>query len=681
MAEKEEKNESKSEEIIETALKRFDLAIDQQAKIRDKALDDLKFRLGEQWPDDIKNQRDLDNRPCLTINKIPQFTRQVTNDQRKNRPSIIVNPVDDKADVDTAKIYQGLIRNIENSSDAEMAYDRAFEGAVNGSFGYFRIITDYISEDSFELEPKIEMIDNPFNVLLDPYFTKPDGSDANFGFIFEDVPKDDFIAEYGESKLAADSDWESLGSSVPGWASKDSCRVAEYYYKEFEYVNLYQLNDGKIYYEKDLPEDWEEIGVLDKRKTKLCKVKHVKMTAVDILEESEFPSKYIPIIPVLGDRMNIDGEIHIESLIRHAKDPQQMYNYWASAETESITLAPKAPYLATPEQIEGYEEMWETANIKNYSYLPYNAVTEAGQPLGAPQRNSIEPAVMAITQARMMSQDDLKSTLGMYDASLGNRSNESSGVAIQRRASQAQTTNYHFIDNLGYSIRHCGRILVDMIPKVYDTERSVRILGIDDEPEIVKVNSILSNEKSYQLGAGKYDVVVDTGPNYATKRQEAVESMLSMASAYPAVAQVAGDIMVKNMDWPDSQTVAERLKKTIPPEVLQEEDEEQQIPPQIQAQMQQMNQMVEALTEELKASQQIIDQKKMELDSKERIEMMKIEADLAKVQYEQEGKASLELLKAQINEVQQRLSQLTPTGGAMPGQTGMMLGQPGQIPE
>jgi len=333
-----------------------------------------------------------------------------------------------------------------------------------------------------------------------------------------------------------------------------------------------------------------------------------------------------------------------------------MYNFWASSETETIALAPRAPFIGAEGQFEGHEEQWKTANKRSHAFLQYNPKTIAGELAPPPQRNAYEPPIQAITNARLQSSEDLKSTTGIYDAGLGNRSNETSGVAIQRRAHQSQTANFHFIDNLSRSIRHLGRILIEIIPKVYDTPRTVRIIGEDGQEEIVAINQIFEKggkKQEHRLDHGKYDVTVSSGPSYATKRQEAVDAMLQLTQSYPQVAEIAGDLMVKNMDWPGADEISERLKKMIPPHLL-ESPEGEEIPPQVQAQMAQMNQMIEQLTQKLNEASSEIKEKKLELESKERIEFAKMEVELKKALADIDSREGTELFKQEIAEIQRR---------------------------
>ena len=662
--------ERNDEAILTEARARFRVAQDAESKNRLEALDDLRFRAGEQWPTEIKADRDFDGRPCLVINRIPQFIQQVTNDQRQNRPSIKVHPVDDRGDPDVAEVIQGMIRHIEYDSNADVAYDTAFDSAVTGGFGYLRVITDYENPLSFEQKILIKRVRNPFSVFFDPYSQEPDGSDANFALIVEDLSPEEYRAQYPNSELSSMSDWTALGNTAPGWAPSGKARVAEYYYRETKTEKIAQLSSGQTVLKRKLPKDAngkivlpDGITIVRERDAQVPVIRWCKLNGHEILEKTDWLGRWIPIVPVYGNELDIDGQRILEGIVRNARDSQRMYNYWASAETEAIALAPRAPFIGYEGQFEGFEAQWKTANRRNHAYLEVKATMLNGQPAPLPQRNTFEPAVQAITQARMIAADDLKATTGIYDAAMGAKSNETSGVAIQRRNIQAQTSNFHFIDNLTRSLRHTGRILIDLIPKIYDTPRAARIIGEDGDERIVRVNDPEFEEGGkkvlYRLDTGQYDVTVDVGPSFASKRQEAVASMLELSKAVPGIAQAAADLMVKNMDWPGAQDIAERLKKTLPPGLADDPKEgEQKIPPQVAAQMQQMGQMVEQLSAQLNEAKDVISTKRMELESKERIESMKIDADLRKTLMTIDSREGVELLKQEILAVNRRLDLL-----------------------
>lgn len=666
------------EKLLDTAHARLDLAEEAESEIRKLALEDLEFRAGKQWPDAIQQERERDGRPCLVINRIPQFIQQVTNDQRQNRPAIKVHPVDDSADIETAKVIQGLIRHIEYNSSAEAAYDTAFEGAATGGFGYFRIVTDFADPKSFDQEIFIKRIRNQFSVFFDPYAQEPDGSDAAWAFITEDLSPEDYRAKYPKSELARESDWESIGNRAPSWIRSDSARVAEYFYREFKEVDLCLLSNGQVI-EHDQLEDYAQaimaqsqgapldIRIVKERTAQVPVIKWCKLNAVEILEETEWLGAYIPIVPVYGGELFINGKRILESVIRNAKDAQRMYNYWKSAQTEAIALAPRAPFIGAEGQFEGHENEWESANRKNHSYLEYKPVSLNGQAQPPPQRQAFEPAVQAITQAAMQAADEMKATTGIYDPSLGAQKADQSGVAIQKLNTQAQTSNFHFVDNLTRSLKHAGRILVDLIPKIYDTQRTARIIGEDGEQKIVTLNAsqpVPGQESKdgkpllYALDAGKYDVTVDVGPGYASKRQEAVVSMMDFARSAPQVAQSCADLIVKNMDWPGAQDIADRLKKMLPPNLQEQKPGQQQIPPQVQQQMQQMGSMIDQLTKQLHASQDVIDQKRVELESRERIEMAKLQVELELGMAKMGSVESMALLKHEIESIGTRLKML-----------------------
>lgn len=676
------------EEILETARKRAQLAADAESEIRRNSLDDLKFRAGDQWPIEVKQDRARDGRPCLTINRIPQFIQQITNDQRQNRPSIKVHAVDDGADVDTAKIIQGLIRHIEYNSNAEVAYDTAFEGAATHGFGFWRVLSDFSSPDSFDQELLIKRIRNPFSVFMDPYAQEPDGSDAMWGFIDEFLPEDDYKELYPKSKLCSMDDWTSIGNTAPNWIRGKEARIAEYYYKEFVDTKIHLLSTGESVKDSELQAKLElgqqagiQVSVVKTRIAKVPVVKWCKINAVEILEKTDWPGSFIPIIPVYGADLYIDGKRILEGVIRHAKDPQRMYNYWKSAETEAIALAPRAPFIGAEGQFEGHEQQWESSNRRNHPYLQYRPVTIGGQPAAPPARQAFEPAVQAITQASMQAADEIKATTGIYDASLGAQSQDSSGIAIQRRNTQAQTSNYHFIDNLTRSLRHTGIILIELIPKIYDTARSMRIVGDDGTHKVVKINQKSKNERGeevlYQMDAGRYDVTVDVGPSYASKRQEAATSMQSLAQSYPQLMGIAGDLFVKNMDWPGAQEIADRIKKTLPPGVAEDGPQQPQVPPEVQQQMQQMNEMVGMLSKQLDEASRIIETKRIEIESKERIEMAKIQSDIEMTAAKLGSTEAMALLKHEVAAITARLGRLN-WDQPIPDATQQFIPQQGQ---
>jgi len=606
-----------TKEILELARSRLTMAMAAYSESREDELDDLRFFAGSpdnhwQWPADVLATRGavqgqtINARPCLTINKLPQHVRQVTNDQRQNRPSGKVIPVDDDADIEIAEIYDGLVRHIEYISDADVAYDTACENQVAYGEGYFRILTEYCDDSSFEQDLKIGRIRNSFSVYMDPTIQDPCGSDAQWCIISEDLLKTEYTRQY--PKATPISALQSLGvgdQSLSQWLSEDTIRIAEYFYFEHTAKTL-NLYPGNVTAFAGEPRDRQLRSVYEEplrtRSVDVKQVKRIKTNGYDILEENDWAGKYIPVIRVIGNEFEVEGKVYVSGLVRNAKDAQRMYNYWVSQEAEMLALAPKAPFIGYGGQFEGYENQWKTANTTNWPYLEVNPdVTDgAGGVLPLPARAQPPMASSGLLQAKAGAADDIKSTTGQYDTSLGATSNERSGKAILAREKQSDTGTYHFVDNLARAVRYATRQLIDIIPKIYDTERIARVIGEDGETSQIRINPQqpdavrkiedehgITIAKIFNLGVGKYDVCVTTGPGYMTKRQEALEGMGLLLQGNPELWKVAGDLFVKNMDWPGAQEMAKRFAKTIDPKLLAGEDQS----PELQAAQQQMEAM------------------------------------------------------------------------------------------
>lgn len=662
--------ELSDEELLKIAHRRFKIADEAWSEIRQEAKDDLKFSVGEQWPDEIKYSRDEDNRPCLTINRLPQFIHQVTNDMRQNRQAMKVSPTDDVGTPEIAKVMQGMLRHIEYSSNADTAYDTAGDSAVRCGFGFFRLVTKYCGPISFDQDIRVQRIRNRFNAMLDPSFQEPDGSDANWGFVFDNVAKDEFKNEHPGSNLSEMDSWGSVSASSNGWMTSDTVRIAEYYYKAYRSAWIVQLKnpDGDIV---TMEESKVPLALLkdvikgQRRKTMIPEIRWAKINGVEVLEKTTLPGsgKWIPIIPVLGDEVDIDGEIKLEGIVRHAKDPQRMYNYMRSSQIETIALAPKAPYVGVEGQFEGHESEWESANVRNHAYLEYKSTTlDGGQAAPPPTRSVYEPPVQAISNACQQAADEMKATTGIYDESLGNRSNAISGVAVARRTTQSATANFHFMDNLSKSIRHAGRISIDWIPDVYDTKRAVRILHPDGTDEVVTINAQFNhNGKSvnYNMSCGEYDVTTSAGPSFETKRQEAVQSIMDLMKLIPPeMAQAAAPQLVKNMDWDGADKIADLLQKMLPPQ-LQDAAQGQQVPPQVQAMLSGLQQQNQMLIQHLNIATQEIKTKKFDLESKERIAVMGFQTDIAIEHARLRAKGADKILDTEMENIDRHLDLLS----------------------
>jgi hypothetical protein len=573
---------------IGEAIKFLRLVGEADSQNRAEALGDLKFAAGDQWPVEIQNSRNLESRPCLTINKIDAYVRQVTNQQRQQRPRIKVHPVNNEGDLKIAEVIEGITRHIEVNSNADTAYDTAFEYAVKMGWGYWRVTTNYISEDSFDQEIYIEPVDDPFSVYFDPNSVSPDGADAERCLITSVMSKAAFRQAYPGADDGANFSARATGDSDAEWVTKEDIRLAEYWHIERVKATLVLLSDGTKVYEDELPSaemlDASGITIMDKRPSYRKKVKWCKLTAMEVLEEREWPGKYIPIIPCYGAQVVVEGKRKKYGLVRFAKDPQRMFNFWRTALTESIALAPKPKWLIAEGQDEGHESEWALANLKSTPVLRYKQKDIEGVPAPVPTRIQPEPPPDGIMVASSAIADDLKTVLGIFDPSQALPGNIS-GKALQGQQQQIDLSNFHFYDNMTRSIKQTGKIILDLVPKIYDTKRVLRIIGVDGKPDMVTINEVeATGEVLNDVTVGLYDVVMDTGPGYNSKRQQAVDTMMPLM-AEPTVFQAAGDLLFRNMDFPGADIIADRLAAMNP---LSQIDEKSDVPPQIQMKMLQM---------------------------------------------------------------------------------------------
>ena len=608
---------------------------------REDEIDDLRFAAGSpdnrwQWPADVLATRGsvqgqaINARPCITINKLPQHVKQVTNDQRQNRPSGKVIPTNEEADVEVAEVFDGMVRHIEYISDADVAYDTACDAQVTFGEGYFRILTEYCDDDSFNQDIKIGRIRNSFSVIMDPLIQDPCGSDAEWCFISEQILKEDYERRFPNASPISTLQQQSPGdASVAQWLATDTIRIADYYYVDHSPGTLNLYADGSSAVDGSLDakaKAMDGLPVTKTRKLDVRTVRYVKTNGFDILEENIWAGRYIPVIRVVGNEFEVEGRLYVSGIVRNAKDAQRMYNYWVSQEAEMLALAPKAPFIGYGGQFEGYEHQWKTANTTNWPYLEVNPDVTDGQgaPLPLPQRSQPPMAQNGLIAAKMGAADDIKSTTGQYDSALGQTSNERSGRAILAREKQADTGTYHYVDNLARAVRYCTRQIVDLIPKIYDTQRVARIIGVDgktdqvqidpNQPEAVREveDEMGAIKKIYNPGVGKYDVSVTTGPNYMTKRQEALQGMTDLLQGNPDLWKVAGDLFIKHMDWPGADEIAERFAKTIDPKLLKGED----ISPELQAAQQQIQGMGQEMDQMHQMLQNV--QKSIEMQDQQR---------------------------------------------------------------
>lgn len=653
--------DNRKEQLLEQARRHWKECTSDTAERenRERGRQDAAFAMGQQWDEADKRQRDAEGRPSLVMNKITGFLHMVENEARRNRISIVVSPSDDGIDKETAKIDQGLIRYIQYNSKSEMAIQAAFMEACRSALGAFKLVGQYAPR-SMDQDLYIEQIPDAINrVWWSPFSKLLDRSDSPYCFETVIIPRERFKAMYPKSEVCSETFMDDgYGNRDDDWITYEGVRLANYYYVEEAETTLYQLADGTCIYEDEMQEGDEVIGERpDTRRT----VKIATINGHEVLDETEWKGSNIPVFPVCGEEVYVEGRKARFSLIHFAIDPQRLYNYYRSNEAEAIGLTPKAPWIMAEGQDEGYEAMWQNANRKNYSSLPYKPVTVGGVTLPPPQRNVAEPPIQALSLGAAQASDDAKAAVSIYDASLGNRSNETSGTAIAQRKEQTGLANLHFADNLGTSLCACGRSIVEVKPFYYDTDRMVRILGEDETQQIVRANATYVDDKGverlYDLTSSRYDVRVSTGPSYMTQRQEAWASMTEWIRSWPELLQIAGDLVIKNSDIPGADGIAERIKKTLDPKLLSEkEDAQSKISPEVQAQMQALQQMVEQLTAALQQANDESAIKKAELDSKERIAnldaMVKVamkEADLGHAEALEEFRQTLNIMKQQMD--------------------------------
>ena len=639
-------------EILSVARSRLDTAMGALDDSRQSELDDLKFAAGSpdnqwQWPQEVLNSRvatqgsSLGARPCLTINKLPQHIKQVTNDQRQNRPAGKVIPANSEANSEVAEVYNGMIRHIEYISNADVAYDTACENQVTYGEGYIRIITDYVDEDSFDQDILIRRVRNSFSVYMDPMIQDPCGEDAQWCFITEEITKREYEEQYPDANpVSTLSDLGVGDNSLSAWLGEDTVRIAEYFYVETtrEKLNLYP--EGAAF--EGSPEDEvyrKHFGEpIKSRMSERKQIKWIKTNGYEVLERRDWPGKYIPVVRVLGNEYEIEGRLYVSGIVRNAKDPQRMYNYWTSQEAEMLALAPKAPFIMYGGQAEGYENQWKTANVKPWPYLEVNPdVTDGdGRVLPLPQRSQPPMVQNGLIAAKTAASEDIKETTGQYNASLGQTSNERSGKAILARQHEGDKSTYHYVDNLARAVRYVTRQIVDLIPKIYDAPRTARILGEDGESKMAKldpdqkapVTHVVDKdgiviEKIYNPSVGKYDVMVITGPGYATKRIEAQENMATILQGNPELWAIMGDLFVKNMDWPGAQEMANRMKRSIDPKLLADDDESPAL--------QQANQQIQQLSQQLQQAMGMLQNVEHSIEARE-VAVKEYEAETRRIQ-------------------------------------------------
>jgi hypothetical protein len=610
------------DEFLALARKRFAAAAEDEKDLRAKFISDLKFASpdGEdQWDPQVKMQREAAGRPAMSFPRCHTFVQQVSNEARQNKPQIKFAPRLD-GDKDTAEVYEGLARYIQYTSDAQVAYETAIEYSAGGSFGYYRFLTDYCDDESDDLELKIVPVLDPltiYGILVPACFRQR----PRFAFVVEEMPREEFKARYPKSEIASLA-WSEAEQRGEGWVGSETVRVAEYWYVE---------------------ETHEE----GKRRPKYT-VKFCKTNGVEALPDTDtvWPGSTIPIIPVLGKQMIMQGKPKLFSVVRPQKGAQQLINYSKSRIAETLSTSPISPFMVVEGQIAGYEKEWQSLNTTLRPYLPYKSVDIDGRPAPPPQRQVYEPPIQSLSSFVMQEVDDMKATTGIYDASLGNQGNETSGQAILRRQQQANLSTMHFMDNLERSFKEAGNLIAELIPKIYDAEREIEILGADEAPKVVTINKLHTDasgkQRHYDMKKGKYSLVVTIGKAYGSKRAESFDTISQVVQTSPNTFPMVADIMFRNSDMAGADQLAERFHKMLPPQL--QADNDNPLPPQAQAAMAQAQQQVQAMQGELAKMSMERDAKVLDHQAKLQQIQLQHQADMEL----EDKKLAVEVAKAEI---------------------------------
>lgn len=669
--------------------------------------EDRQFRASKQWPQDVEQSRAIEGKPTITTNRLTGFIKQVTNQQRFMRPAIQVVPKGSGARQDIAEYFQGLVRDVEVESDADIAYTTAGEHQAEMGLGWLRIITEDVDDESFDQEIRIKRVRNPFTVYYDPTCQELDMSDARFLFLVEDIPLDEFKARYGQDAFQSLTEFQSVGDIMPDWMPVGRVRVAEYFYVEDEPRELLAVQlpafsdpanplvqatprtitvDARAFDPAEVPG-----AVVISRRTKRTKrVYWALISATRVLDGNDartagrrWPGRWIPVIPVVGDEIDLDGKVDYRGIVRDAKGPQMAYNVMISAAIEAVGMAPKAPYVIAVGQLEGVKEFWETSNRRAWPYLPYKEKSVDGHLVGAPQRQSYEPPIQAVVQMIQQADQDLRHVTSGYEPSQGEQKRDQSGKAIGLLQRQSEVSNSHYLDNLGRAVRHAGRIIIDLAQQIYDTTRAVRIRGEDESSKFV-VHApggqvppdfqAPAGAKVVDLSVGRYDVAIKVGPSFLSKREEALSKLGDIFTAKPELFGVIGDIWAGNLDAPFAKDLERRLKKMLPPQLQDELGEglPEDLPPQVRAaletsrqQVQQLSQALQEATQALAEEKQKIESqatlKREEMASEERIVALRVRADLLKQEIKLEGDKVLATLRGELERLKQTTDHLHET--------------------
>lgn len=547
---------------------------------RTNMADDLKFvyEPGWQWDATAKSKRL--GRPCYTFNRVIGAVNQAIGEQRQVRPSGKVRAASKDAAAPTAEVFGGIIRNIEACSRAENIYDNQFKYAIAGGFGAWLVEPYYCDDTSFEQDLRIREIANPFSAMWDYNATDPCKRDARWATVAERISREQYEEEY--------PDFDPLNFQVNrdgrGWLTNDGVRIADYYKKICRQKTIAQLTDGRVVnYDAKAKRILDELSELGSdiqvpsvelvggkprtRKVDIYSVVWCKVDGANVLEGPiEYKWRYIPVVRLPGRYVNIEGKQILQSIIRHAKDPQRTYNYHRSTMVETAAMTPRSPYLVTPAMIKGFEDEWRTLNAVNRPYLKFNLDKDAVASGGMPKREQAPDVPQALIMLAAQDAEDIKQATGYVNPALDQPQQQGpeSGVALGKRMQASDSGSYEFLDNLGKAIQLTWDICIDIIPTVLDTARIVRTIGADGIEDYVGVNGIKDAQGfMHKLAEGRYDCTVTLGPAFATARMESLSTLLEASEKVPIIGQVAPDLIAKNIDVRDGEELHKRVRHEL----------------------------------------------------------------------------------------------------------------------
>lgn len=683
----------RDQDRIATSMKRFRITAEAESEYRGKALEDLKFSIGTgQWDEAVKANREIEGKPCLTINRAPAFLRQYTGEERQHRPAMLVSPVGSGADLEVAKIHQGVLRHIEVISRADNTYDSSYDMMMRIGGCPWRVNVDYVNEKSFDQEPRIEAIENPFAAFLSPV-RRPDGTDPLWGHIIRDYSKDDYEAEFGRTPMVQLKFPSTQGVAEPDWVTKDGCRVAEYWWIELEPRTLVQFDDGSTAFEDEIAKtERDEKGkfrrnalrdrIAGQRETVTRKVRCFKHDAMHIIKEYEWLGRYLPFPEVNGVRLNVNGKIYKAGMVRDYRDAQRIYDFMVTRQVEQVDMVSKDPLWVPVENAE-YGEDYRQMNRKNFSHLYFKAYDAEGRQLPPPARAGREAPIGAMTEVIKQADYDMKSVIGIYGPSLGEESGnaQESGFAIMTRQQQSETGAIAWHENLNQAIIWQGVILLDLWPKLITAAKVQRIINPDDSVKHAVIfnsdhsplengmppaeaqmllNEKLGLKKAYDIGAGDYDLVLSSGPQYKTARAEGFKAIGAIIESDPQqMLPILGDVWIELGDFPKSDVVAARLKKLLPTNLQDTNGEDLQskltmAESQLSALSAQHNQLVA----ELNRAADTIRTKRLDLESRERVALLNNFTQITLQRMKSHDEGAQKLMDAQLEAITQRLSVL-----------------------